>query len=201
MYYGIFFLIWSILIAPVQLGLHVSVSNDYLPNGYFSFHVFGIGLRFHWQLLRNENGMRLSFQAGRRKQHEAKPNRKRMEEQVILLKSSPVLRKAMRDLFCIRHIRIRLRLGLDDAAATALACAFLQNVFDSLPKADSCVSPEFRACGFTAETKCIVFFRLGKLLAYTALYGFMHAMRRATGGAGTHGYAESSHQLRHANGT
>lgn len=195
--YGVIFLIWAILIAPVKLMVFVASSHAFLPSGYICINFFGLSFRLHWQIHHDERGGHLIITLGKHRLL-YKPGESDMDFKTIIssIRKSSYAKKMIKKLFYSLRLHVNGRIALGDAALTALFCAALQQCLCRIRWLSSSITPDYGAAGYMLEVKCMMFFRVGTLLLTFVICAV--AMMRKSGGA-HYGKTGSGHQFSYAN--
>ncbi len=185
---GIVMAVWSLLIWPFVFRFSATLGSDCLLTGYILIRTIGIGMKLDWKLVYTKNGPDLVLRLSGKKETSARNmnmNGSVREKAERALQTSPVLKKNLLRYLTQTKLIADIRIGLNDAAKTALTCATINAVFGCLPMVKGHVIPDFQRETLCVEVRCISAFRLGKLLLSAALflYAFMHqAVRQKTGG-------------------
>lgn len=201
--YAAIFAILGIFSLPIRLDAFAAFGTGYAPSGYIRLRVYGIGLRLDWQLTRQNGKLDLIIGHGRgggQSKRDVAASARNHKARLALLKQSPVLHRAIKSLIATLRVHARMRIGLGDAAATALACGFMQTVCGQFRFVRAQIIPEYSAKHSAAEIRCIAQLRMGKIALTAALYllaGMMCSARSKTGGK-TRG--KKSHWRGNANG-
>lgn len=169
---GILIFFYLFLITPLHLGALFSLESGHAPRGVIGILVWGIPLHFPFSLNRDEGGV-LHLTSDREPKKSAHPE-KNLSRGIAALKAFQKADKAKALLFrSLRFSRgdIFWQLHLEDAAQTALLCAFLQFLSGLFPAVHLQVQPAFQGKN-TLRARCIFECRLG-MLSLTALLGFI----------------------------
>jgi len=164
--------VWSLFIWPFVIKSRIYLDQHHLPNGVSEFKTIGIGVKISWQLLRTEHG--IDFQIRYLKSNYQKNGSMKDMEQMRnrigpLILNAPYLKDNL--ISYLHNLRIvsTIRVGLGDAAHTALVCGALSMLFGCIPQAKGDIIPDFRNEVFHADIKCIAALHLGKLLLSAVL--------------------------------
>lgn len=183
---GVMMAAWAFAIWPFIWKLTATIGSDCLLTGQIIIRTIGAGIHLDWKLVHTENGPDFVLRLSNKKSANAKnmniPNRF-SENAHVALRSSPSLQKNLLRYISQTHLHINMRLGLSDAAATALTCATVNALLGCFPKAKGNIMPDFQKETFCAEIRCISAFSLGKLFLSSML--FLHAFvqqRQKSGG-------------------
>ena len=167
---GVLMLLWSIAVWPVAIKLQASVGDDFLPQGFIRIRTIGLVLRIDFVTRFDARGLHLALRfAGRNKQeHDVKPNPAMQKRMLKIIKDKTVQRNLMAYLHDFQ-LKGDVRIGLRDAAATAIMCGAVNAVLNAFEHVSVCASPDFRSETFCAQIKCITTFCLGKLFSSAAV--------------------------------
>lgn len=197
--------LWSVLIAPIIVRLTFSSGADFLPSGYIEIRTIGFALRFDWKTVAGEKGLDVVMRyagAHSKSTHSMRNiNRQGVLNAKTVLQNKK-LKKELLSYAAALHLQTEVRVGMQDAAATALVCGALSALLGCLPQIRARIIPEFRQQSFCMQAKCIASFRLGKLFASAAIYLRALAMQRMRQKAGGTEYGKStaSNRQHDANG-
>ena len=164
--------VWSLLIWPFVIKSRICLDQHHLPSGIAEIKTIGIGVKISWQLLKTEKG--IDFQIRYLRSHYRKNGSMKEMEQMRnrmgpIFLNAPYLKDNLISYFHSLHIVSTIRVGLGDAARTALACGALSMLLGCIPHAKGDIIPDFRNEVFHADIKCIAALQLGKLLLSAVL--------------------------------
>lgn len=202
---GILIALWSVAIAPIIIRIYASAGTDFLPAGYLEVRTIGFALRFDWKTIIGENGLDVVLRYGGGHQGSVHSMRRMNRRGMLTAKSllrDEKLKKDAASYLSALHLHTELRVGMQDAAATALVCGALYALLDCFPMIKANVIPEFRRESFCMQAKCIASFRMGKIFASAAIFLralAMQRMRQKAGGA-EHGKSAASDWRHDADG-
>ena len=184
---GVLMLLWSVLILPFVIRIQAALGDDFLPTGCLYVRTIGLALRFDWKVVFTEKGLDIKLRYSGREQKEKSMRESGRLSPVavrhILLNAA--LRKNLTGYIRKTQLQADIRIGVRDAATTALLCGLLNAVLGVLPDERMRITPDFRTETFCVEIKCIAAFRMGNLLASAAVYLRVLAkqhMRQKAGG-------------------
>lgn len=186
---GILIAAWSVLIWPFVFRISATVGTDCLLTGYVKIKTIGAEIKLDWKLVHTENGPDFVLRLSNNRQSSMKSMKVSRDVSSIIsgaFRNSTILHKNLARYVSQIHIQTDIRLGLSDAAATAIGCATLAAMIGCFPNIKGRVVPDFQSELFCAEVRCIASFQLGKLLLSAVI--FLQAMmqqliRRKSGGA------------------
>lgn len=164
--------LWSLAVWPFVIKTRLYLDQHYLPNGITEIRTIGISMKISWSLMRGANGLEIQIRylkSNRQRNGNAKDMEQMRDKIGPLILSAPYLRENIISYLRKLHIISTFRIGLGDAAQTALACGALSTVFGCIPHARGNVIPDFRNVVFHADIKCIAALQLGKLLLSAVL--------------------------------
>lgn len=184
---GVLMLLWSVLILPFVVQIQVSLGDDCLPTGYLNIRTIGLALRFDWKFVFTEKGLDIKLRySGHGQKEKSMREAGRLSPIVVRhLLANAVLRKNLLEYIRKTQLRADIRIGVQDAATTALICGVMNAAAGALRDARMRIMPDFRSETFCVEIKCIAAFRMGNLLASAAVYLrvlAMQHMRQKAGG-------------------
>lgn len=202
---GIAMMLWSVAIWPFIIRSQLFLNHHQLPAGIAVIKTIGIKVKINWEIKKTERGYEFHvrfFDKSRQRESSMSAMRQLRSKISPLVLSVPYLKENLMGYFSGMYAIATIRLGLGDAAATAIVCGALGGIIGCFPRIDANVIPDFRNEMFSADIKCIASFRLGKLLLSAVLIlcaSLTQKMRQKSGGV-MHG-SSASHQQRDANGT
>lgn len=164
--------LWSLAVWPFVIKTRLYLDQHYLPNGITEIRTIGISMKISWSLMRGANGLEIQIRylKSNRQRNDNVKDMEQMRDKIgPLILSAPYLRENIISYLRKLHIISTFRIGLGDAAQTALACGALSTVFGCIPHARGNVIPDFRNVVFHADIKCIAALQLGKLLLSAVL--------------------------------
>ena len=164
--------IWSVVIWPFVIKNRVYLDKQHLPNGIAEMKAIGIGMKINWRLLRTENGIgfQIRYLKSSYLRNSSMKDMEQMKERVgPLILNAPYLKENLFNYLHNLHFTSTIRIGLGDAAQTALICGLLSTIFGCIPHAKGDIIPDFRNEVFHADIKCIAALQLGKLLLSAVL--------------------------------
>ena len=186
--------LYCLFMTPVQVRLYLAMTDKSPLCGYALLVIGGVPIRLPLLFIRpeDENSFCL-FIGSRRIRLQRKRRRKPFRARKAAFQR--FIRLWRRDV----DLDLRILLGFQDAAATALACAALRETLRALPISGS-VQPFYAHPSFTAQARCIACFRLGKLFLTAAALG-LSSLRQGIAGRARHGNQPGqANRLRHADG-
>lgn len=192
----VFVVIFWLLTAPMKVRLYLAISDLSPVCGYISLSFVGITGRLPAIVLRNDQAKRLCLVLGKR----TIPIRiKRGQKKHQSLTEFAPLKKHLQGWGKAVFASAFLQLGLENASATAIFCAFLRQALGWQKWFYVRVAPQYHKAGFVLQVRCIAVFRLGKLLATAILLGAALLWRKMAGGAAHGADQGQANQRSHAN--
>lgn len=176
---GVLMLVWSVLIWPFVVKISIVSGNESMLSGCIRINTIGIGTSINWKLVVSEKGVEFDLLGNRKNTKDRKIENmgnagRRMRS---VLRSSPSLRRDLQKYLLNTQFIANVRLGLNDAAATALCCAALSALLGCYPRAKGYITPDFRCECFNLNIRCIAAIRLGRLFVSAALGAGAFALR------------------------
>ena len=185
---GIGMALWSAAIWPFIIRSQVFLNHHQLPMGVAVIKTIGITVKINWEMKKTEQGYVFHvrfFDKNRQKKGNMSVMKQIRGRINPLVLSAPYLKTHLVGYLSSLQAIATIRIGLGDAAATALACGALFSIIGFSSRVKVCVIPDFRNEIFSADIKCIASFRLGKLLLSAVLFlyaALVQKIRQKTGG-------------------
>jgi len=164
---GVLLALWSLLIMPFAFRISISLGDDFLPTGYLDIRTIGPSLRVNWTTIFTEKGLdiRLRYAGHEQKEKSMREIKGLSGVAVAKVLKDEAFRENLRSYIKRIHVTVNARIGLQDAAETALLCGLCAAIASCVPNAKANVIPDYQAAAFCVEIKCIAIFRMGKLFA------------------------------------
>ena len=187
---------YFLLTMPVKVGIRLRMADGRLPWGGVRISLYGIRFSLGFHIIKDDGGKVFfaCLSTGKR----IPLRRPKGFKKPMLTKCFPPLRSNLKKWLRALRFFLYARIGLSDAARTALLCGFLMAVGDMLPGAKIRAVPDYRKKGYDAAFCCIATFRLGKLLLTLLLLGAAQAARSICGGGKIGNHKRPTNQQRHA---
>ena len=119
---GALMLVWSVMILPFVVRIQASVGDDCLPMGYLYIRTIGFALRFDWKVVFTEKGLDIKLRYSGREQKEKSMRESGSLSSALVrhIRVNAVLRKNLIGYIRKTQLHADIRIGVQDAAATAL---------------------------------------------------------------------------------
>ncbi len=179
---GWFMLLWSIAIWPFIFRFTITTGSHSILSGSILMKTIGLSKTIDWKLISTEKGLDfvLHFTHNRHENNKSLGDMRQASAHMKeLLQLMPSLKQNMLSYLSKLFFTADIRLGLSDAAATALTCASLSAVLNALPHIKGYVTPDFRSECLCLNVRCIAAIRLGTLFVSAALGLGSFALLRA----------------------
>ena len=183
-------ILYLFVIAPVRIDLFFYAATKKLPHGAIGIRLWGFSRILHYHVEKNDQNIELVIH----------------QKHIPLKKSKPQKKKAslphsqLENLIQLFQLRLYAKIGLLDAAHTAIFCGTLNAIGGILPHVNAQIYPDYQSEGDSVAFHCIAEFRLGNLILAFLKIGIAYAVRILSGGMIHGNHQGSKNQFSHADG-